>query len=265
MSDHKITLAASNIGWRKEDDERIYAKMQALGYTGLEIAPTRIFETQPYDRLNAAALFAGYVYQQYGFTVPSMQSILNGRSESLFDEAGAEALLEYLDKAFAFARACRCPSLVFGCPRNRSIPEGKTIFDADDFFRRAGYLADRQGVSLAIETVPPCYNTNLLNRTADTMQYVRHLNAAGLSVNLDIGAMLTNGEKLADIVGDLELVSHVHISEPGLAPIEKRSIHRELALLLKGLGYTGAVSIEMKTTDADTMEAALEYVAEVFA
>lgn len=260
-----IQLAASNIGWKKEDDDRIYAKMKALGYTGLEIAPTRIFETQPYDRLNAAALFAGYIWQQYGFTIPSMQSILNGRGENLFDPAGAQALTGYLDKAYAFARACRCGSLVFGCPRNRSIPEGKTIFDADDFFRENGYLAARQGVTLALETVPPCYNTNLLNRTADTFQYVRHLNTEGLSVNLDLGAMLTNGEMLADIVNDLALVSHIHISEPGLAPIRPRSIHRELALLLKGLGYTGFVSIEMKTTDADTMEAALEYVAEVFA
>ena len=261
----QIRLAASNIGWKKEDDERIYAKMKELGYTGLEIAPTRIFPDQPYDRLPAVALFAAYIYQNYGFVIPSMQSILNGRSESLFDQAGAYALTEYLDGAYRFAQSCRCPSLVFGCPRNRSVPEGKTVFDADEFFRENGFLAAQKGVTLALETVPPCYNTNFLNRTADTFAYVRHLGAPGLAVNLDIGAMLTNGERLADFVNDLPLISHIHISEPGLAPIAPHPIHRELALLLKGLGYQGFVSIEMKTTDADTMEAALDYVAEAFA
>lgn len=260
-----IHLAASNIGWKKEDDQRIYAKMKALGYTGLEIAPTRIFPDRPYERLPSAALFAAYIYQNYGFTIPSMQSILNGRSENLFDPAGACALTEYLDGAYRFARSCRCPSLVFGCPRNRSIPEGKRLFDADDFFRENGFLAAQKGVTLALETVPAGCGVNLLNRTADTFAYVRHLAAPGLSVNLDLGAMLANGERMADFANDLPLVSHIHLSEPGLAPIEPHPIHRELALLLKGLGYRGFVSVEMKTTDADTMEAALEYAAETFA
>jgi sugar phosphate isomerase/epimerase len=262
----QIRLAASNIGWKKEDDERIYSKMKELGYEGLEIAPTRIFPERPYECAPSVTLFAGYLYRKYGFTIPSMQSILNGREENLFDPAGRFALTEYLDSAYGFAAACRCPNLVFGCPRNRRLPEGKTIFDADDFLRENGMLAARQGVTLALETVPPCYNdNNFCTRTKDTLDYVKHLGVPGVSVNLDIGAMLTNGEKLADIVERLDLVSHVHISEPGLAPIAPHPIHRELALLLKGLGYQGFVSVEMKTTDADTMEKALEYVAEVFA
>ena len=36
-------LAISNIAWHKEDDEAVYTAMQQAGFTGLEIAPTRIF------------------------------------------------------------------------------------------------------------------------------------------------------------------------------------------------------------------------------
>ncbi|MFI3169775.1 MAG: sugar phosphate isomerase/epimerase family protein [Faecalibacterium sp.] len=259
-----LKLAASNIGWAKEDDAIVYAKMKELGYTGLEIAPTRIFPAPAYDYIRQVPLFAAYIYQEYGFTIPSMQSILNGKTENLFDEAGAYSLTATLDEAFHFARACRCENLVFGCPRNRSIPEGLSPEAADAFFGECGTLAAKQEVTLALETVPPCYNTNFLNNTADTFAYVKRLGAPGLSVNLDIGAMLTNGEKLADIVNDLSLVSHVHISEPGLAPVVEHSIHKELALLLKGLGYQGYVSVEMKTTDAATMCESLAYVASVF-
>lgn len=261
----KLLLAASNIGWKKEDDDRILAKMQALGYAGLEIAPTRIFPEQPYDRASGITLYAGYLYQTYGLKIPSMQSILNGKGQNLFEPEGAKALTEYLDSAYSFAAACHCRNLVFGCPRNRQLPEDAPVEAADAFFMDNALLAYQKGCTLALEPVPPCYNTNFMNTTLDTCRYVKRLDVPGLSVNLDIGAMLTNGEQLKDIVEYLPLVSHVHISEPGLAPIQPRSIHRELALLLKGLNYQGYVSIEMKTTDADTMEKALEYVAEVFA
>ena len=68
----------------------------------------------------------------------------------------------------------------------------------------------------------------------------------------------------ADVAAHLHRVSHVHISEPGLAPIQPRPLHRELALLLKGVGYQGFVSLEMKAAGEEELTRSLEYVAEVF-
>lgn len=50
-----LRLSVSNIGWQAEDDREIYALMKEYGYSGLEIAPTRIFPENPYDRLTEAA------------------------------------------------------------------------------------------------------------------------------------------------------------------------------------------------------------------
>ena len=44
-----MKLSISNIAWSKEDDDKVYGFMRELGYSGLEIAPTRIFEGQPYQ------------------------------------------------------------------------------------------------------------------------------------------------------------------------------------------------------------------------
>ena len=79
-----------------------------------------------------------------------------------------------------------------------------------------------------------------------------------------LSTMLAQGEKLQNFVDDLKYVSHVHISEPGLAPIQKRPEHKELALLLGAVGYRGFVSVEMARTDMDTVKRTLDYVAEVF-
>ena len=48
-----MKLAISNIAWTAEEDEQVYAMMRRYGYTGLEIAPTRFFETNPYEDLDA--------------------------------------------------------------------------------------------------------------------------------------------------------------------------------------------------------------------
>ena len=45
-------LSISNIAWHKEDDEAVYTAMQQAGFTGLELAPTRIFSETPYENLN---------------------------------------------------------------------------------------------------------------------------------------------------------------------------------------------------------------------
>ena len=83
----------------------------------------------------------------------------------------------------------------------------------------------------------------------------------GLAVNLDAHFTDLNGERL----GLWIILSHVHISEPGLEPIVPRQEHKELAMLLKAVGYSGDVSIEMKRTDVETVRKTLAYIAEVFA
>ena len=129
---------------------------------------------------------------------------------------------------------------------------------------QAGNLAARYGVRLAIEANPPVY-TNYLNGTAEAFALVKRLDNPGLAVNLDLSTMLAQGEHLQDFVDDLQYVSHVHISEPGLVLLQKRPEHRELALLLGAVGYRGYVSVEMATTDLETVRRTLDYVAEAFA
>ena len=109
----ELKLAISNIAWDKADDEAVYAAMQQNGFTGLEIAPTRIFPEYPYENLTGAALFGGYLLNRWGFHVPSMQSIWYGQTGNIFDPVQAEELLDYTAEAFQFATASNCPSLVF--------------------------------------------------------------------------------------------------------------------------------------------------------
>lgn len=121
-----IRLSISNIAWDKADDEAVYAEMQAHGFAGLELAPTRVFPQDPYDQLSSAALFGGYLKNKWGFAVPSIQSIWYGQQGSIFNAGEAERLLDYTAGAYQFAHALNCPSLVFGCPKTAPWPRATT-------------------------------------------------------------------------------------------------------------------------------------------
>ncbi len=263
-----MKLAASNIGWALDDSPAVYARMRALGFTGLEIAPTKFFPQSPYSEENiaAAGALAQQLQKEQGLCVVSMQSIWYGRGESIWgSDADRQALIDYTEAAARFAAATGCPNLVFGCPRNRNKPDGAAMDTALDFFARAGDAAARHGVWLALEPNPPIYNTNFLNTTAGCAAFLRQLDHPALGMNLDVGTMLENGEEASVAAENLDLIRHVHFSRPGLPPVQAIPLHRQLADVLTEGGYTGWVSLEMKQAEPAAVFDSLAAVAAAFA
>ena len=258
-----MKLSCSNIAWTADRDGEVYALMHALGYAGLEIAPTRLFPDRPYGHSGEMAELASELERAYGLKVCSMQSVLNGRSENLFDPDQAEILLEVLERASVFGEAAGGCNLVFGCPRNRIMPDGMGERDALEFFRRAAESASGHGCVLSLEANPPMYGTNFVNTTREAFAFAKKI--PGLKVNLDFGTIVNQQETLKTVAANTQLIGHVHISEPSLVPVIRREAHAELAEILRDCGYGGFVSVEMKQTDAETLQSVLEYVREVFA
>ncbi len=269
-----MKLSISNIAWTCEQDREVYDRMHALGFDGLEIAPTRIFPEAPYEHLQEAAAWAEKLREEEGFAVPSMQSIWYGRSEQLFGSPEErDALLDYTKKAIAFAAAIGCRNLVFGCPRNRNVPgeklrepyRSRIADEAIAFFHAIGEEACRQGTVIGMEANPPVYHTNFVNDTQTAIALIAAVDSAGFLLNLDLGTMLQNGESLSLLRGSVGLIHHVHISEPGLAPLQERSLHGELAEFLRAEGYKGYVSIEMgRQEELSEVFRCMEYAADIF-
>ena len=265
-----MKLSCSNIAWPAEKDEEMYACLADKGFQGVEIAPTRLFPQNPYDKLGPAKQFSGRLQEKFKLSIPSMQSIWFGLAESIFaSDAERQMLLAHSKKAIDFAHAIHCPSLVFGCPQNRRVPEdmldGDYLSIASAFFAQIGDYAASRGTCLAIEPVPTIYNTNFINTTAQAFALCKKLNNPGIKVNLDIGAMLYNGESIQQLEGNMHLVNHIHISEPYLAPIQKRALHHELHALLQSENYDRFLSIEMKNPgDNNLVKEAILYCKEVF-
>lgn len=261
-----MELSISNIGWSTENDRVVYTMMTDNGFKGLEIAPTRVFPNQPYSKLDDARSWAKELKSKSGFAVSSMQSIWYGRSEKLFGtDEEREILVDYTKMAIDFSEAVGCKNLVFGCPKNRSIPYGVEGNIGISFFKEIGDYAVEHGTVVGMEANPPIYDTNYINDTLSALELIEQVNSKGFKLNLDVGTMVENDETVSILKGRENYINHVHISEPGLKPIEERKIHRELADLLKACNYRGFVSIEVgKQDNVEDLEKMMKYVKNVY-
>lgn len=262
-----MNLSISNISWTNQNDEKMYSYLKQQDFSGLEVAPTRIFVQNPYENLEKAKDFSVNLTKNYGLVVSSMQSIWYGRDEKIFgSEEERNILIDYTKKAIDFANSIGCKNLVFGCPKNRIIQNENDINIAISFFKELGKYAELNNTVLSMEPNPTIYNTNFVNYTYQAFEIVKKVKSNGFKVNIDLGTIIQNKEDLKIIADNIDLVNHIHISEPNLALIEKREIHNQLANILRQVNYQGFVSIEMgKQDDLDKVKETINYIKDVFA
>lgn len=261
-----MKLSISNIAWRLEDDCVAYDLMKKYGYCGLEIAPTRVFSETPYIKLDEAKEWSTQLLKEYGFEIPSMQSIWFGRQEKLFGTVEErKVLVDYTKKAIEFAETIGCRNLVFGCPKNRNLPENVPEDVAVSFFKELGDYAFAHNTVIGMEANPPIYNTNYINDTFSAVKLINKVDSKGFLLNFDVGTMIQNGEPLSELSGNVHLINHVHISEPGLKQVVERDLHKKLKSVLINENYQGFISIEMaKLDDIKSVEKVMQYVKEIF-
>lgn len=260
-----MKLAISNIAWSFEEDEMMYSFLKQVGFEGLEIAPTRIFTDNPYNKKEEALAFKKYLQKTYNLEICSLQAICFGKNEAVFGtESERNIIKDYVKKAIDFAETINCKNLVFGSPKNRIIAEGQEQL-AQSFFGELADYSQKNNTVLSIEPNPEIYGTNFLNTTQQALDFVSTIPNKGLKVNIDLGTMIHNNESLSILENNLSQINHIHISEPFLEPILEREMHKELYLLLKNNNYKNYVSIEMKlTNDIEKVKNAVYYIKDVF-
>lgn len=258
-----IKLSISNIAWNSEHDQQMYEYLKQIGYAGLEIAPTRVFPEKPYEKLQEAREFAKMMYEEYGLKICSLQSIWYGRSEKIYGSSKERnALMDYTKTAIDFAEIIGADNLVFGCPKNRCIEREEDWYIAADFFKALGDYATEHKTVLALEANPVIYGTNFVNKTNEAIKLIKKVESKGFKLNLDFGTIIYNEESITDLIPYIELINHVHISEPNLRLIARRDEHKELLRALRDGRFNGFVSIEMrKQEDINSVLRTIDYVA----
>lgn len=259
----KVTI--SNIAWQGENDAEMYSFLKEKNCSGIEIAPTRIFPENPYSNLKRVSVFKEELHSNYGLQVVSMQSICFGRNEVIFSsEEERASLLDYIKQSIDFASVLGCNNLVFGSPKNRNINSGQEDL-AIAYFSEIGRYATQKNTVFAFEPNPVIYGTNFINTTTQALDFVKECNIEGLKINFDLGTVIYNEENLTILENNLKWINHIHISEPYLEEIQKRSLHNELASILRKEKYENYISIEMKGgSELQKIKDIIQYTQDVF-
>ena len=261
-----MKLAISNLAWSNDQDEIVYNWMNELGFSGLEIAPTKIFPEAPYNKIPEAINWSNELKFKHNIDIASIQSIYYQRPEKIF--ASNEEfwfLLNYTAQAIDFASAIKAKNITFGCVKNRNLIREEDYELGQFFFRQIADYAYSKNTIIGMEAVSTDYGSNYIVDTKSAIELIRGIDSKGFMLNLDTGNMFSNNEDIKILDGNVDLINHVHLSEQQLKPIQKRDFYKELFAYLKQNKYQNYVSIEMlKTDDIEELHQSMIYISELF-
>ena len=270
-----MRLAVSNVAWDVGEDDAILEIMRGYSVTGLEVAPTKIWD-QPAGVTEQTAAAYRRRWEERGIEIVAMQSLLFGQQGlELFNAAQARSrMFEYLSTIVRLASWLGARALVFGSPQSRALHGMDRVHALDvavEFFRRLADVATRHGTAICLEANPADYGSEFAQTTAEAIDVVQKVDRPGFRLQLDTGSLsLTRESDARTIERAFGFIGHVHVSEPHLRPLDAATVnHGPIAAALRRLGYDGWVSLEMRSrarpSNAAALDAALSHVANLYA
>ena len=253
-----MRLSISNIAWDVHEDEAVADLLQEFGVDAIDIAPGKYFsDPKTASRAEISALRA--FWSERGIDIIGMQALLFGTSWNLFAQPeDRAAMLAHLGGVCDVAAQLGAVRLVFGSPKNRDragLDDVQTEAIAVDFFRHLGDVAAARDVLICLEPNPPIYGANFMTNMSETAEMVQKIMHRSIRMTLDCGAIIINEENPKDVIpAYAELFGHIHLSEPQLATLGRRSdSDRDYALLSSVICEVlpdHIVSIEMRAHEA---------------
>ena len=260
-----MKLSVSNIAWEQHDDPEILNELRNRGVTGIEVAPTKVWP----EWLNATPVHATQYRKKLsaeGFKIPAMQAILFGRPElQIFDPDCHKTFFNHIKILADLAAALDTKVLVFGSPKNRlrgQLSTHEAMKRAADFFHEAAEICHAHDCCIGLEHNPVEYGCDFITNVADARELVKIVDHPGFKLHLDSAGIHMCGSNMKEVIKDAGEFVHFHVSEPMLAPISGGVVdHKKASSILKEIGYTGWVSIEMKmTADLQTLYRSIDEV-----
>lgn len=244
-----MPLAISNILWAPEQEAAALLAAKTAGADGIEVAPSRI---APWEALTPAAVKAYRAkLADHGLKIPSMQAVLFGVPDValLADTPAYQRLADHMARVADIAALLGARVIVFGAPKQR-LRGPLTLAAANalavERLRPIGAALQQRGVVLGIEPVPAAYGADFLHNVAEVAALVRAVNHPAIRLHLDTGALHLAGEDGALVAANADILCHVHLSRPQLAPLTAAlPLDAPLAATLQTIAYRDWLSIEI--------------------
>lgn len=269
-----MKVAISNIAWNASQDGRVRDLLQQYHVQGVEIAPTKIWNTP--TKIKDAAI-QKYVkrWVDNGIQLVATQSLLFNHPElTIFQNKETRAkTLMYLQEMINVSAVLGVKVVVFGSPKNRmtnGLDRREVLDIALPFFTELGETAKQYEMFFCIEPNAFEYGCDFITNTQEGIEFVQMVDHPHIGLNLDVGIMTMNAEPYAEAITQaLRYTHHIHISEPFLKQIGMGGAnHQVVAAVLRRVNYSKWVSIEMKSLEfsdeLQNVESSLKYATDIY-
>lgn len=235
-----FNLCVSNI-CNNFKNEQFYRILNSYNIKYLEIAPTK------YGKWDE--LFSDFKEKEninkHNLELYSFQSISYTINDNIFEKNNN--LLGHIKKVIDLAIINGVKNLVFGCPKNRNIPENMDNIDIFiEFMRDLGNYIGERDLIISIENNSKKYNCNFLNTITEIGEMCKLINHKNIKIMIDLGNCIMEDDEIDDILKYPKLINHIHISVPYMKDFidynEEKYI--KFKLLLQKINYNKIISLE---------------------
>lgn len=248
--------AISNIALPAFDHLGQLAALPGLGFTGLEVAPSRVWQGG-WDAAKVTAYRRAV--EAAGLRVVGLHSLFFDRPELGLFKA-PELRAQTLDVMVALSALCRDlggRTLIYGGGRKRGeLPMDAARAETRRFLAELLPRIEGHGTVLCFEPLGP-RDSDFLNSAAECLALVDEIAHPSLGLQLDAKALVENGETGSETFLAVEgRLAHFHANDPGLVPPGSTGTvdHALLGRRLRDIGYDGWVSSEQRLlSEADPL------------
>ena len=226
------------------------AKGMGFDYAELNLSAVADLPEAEFDAVCASVRAAGLPVEAMNVLFPGYISLVGA-------EADAAATKAYLERAFVRAAALGVQVVVFGSGRARKRPDDVSEADARAALCAAaqmiGEAAKPHGIMVVIEPLNTG-ETNTINSVADGAALMREAAHPNVGLLADFYHMSLENEPM-DNIAAAGVLMHTHIARGAKRtfPLTREEDDYEgFFRALKGIGYTGRMSIEGQADDFQT-------------
>jgi len=237
-------IVVSNLAWDLALTDKVVDVLKSSGMSRVELALSKYANWSDLSEPKIREIRA--YFDAKGIEVYSLQALTFGLDYNLFDETWTDLLI-HLQRVLSWAAILGCSVVVFGSPKNRSIPPDSAFSEArvKDFFCLLNQAAKDHNICVCIEPNARVYSCNFLWNLEDTYFFVKKLNLSHIKMMADTGCMSLESDSIKNIVLYQSEIRHIHLSEPYLKQLtNEHTNHIQLSRILNKCQIK-TVSIEM--------------------
>lgn len=257
-----MKLATSNIALPAFAHTDALGRLPEMGFAGLEVAPSRVWRDTWHGLRRASVDAYRKAVETAGLTVIGLHSLFFDHPElGMFrDDEIRRRTLDYLVHLSGLCRDLGGRTLIYGSRTARTrgaLAPAAAHAKAVDFMGELCRRTDGHGTCFCFEPLEKEV-ADYINSAYESLAVANDVDSPGFGVQLDAKALVANSEAVPETFAAVRgRLVHFHANEPGLGVLggTGKVDHAAMGDCLRGIGYTGFVSIEQRMADgADPLD-----------